>query len=98
MGVMGTALTYYHSSLLARGTLTCATRHVRLLHHDSLLQSDFFPLGTQREETDPGKLNVGFQGTLYLVDREYQVHLFFCTAKERAVGNQLQGTANLFTL
>lgn len=60
MGVMGTALAYYHRSLLARGTLTCGTQHVHLSHHDSLLQSDFFfSPPVQREETDPGMFNVG---------------------------------------
>lgn len=43
MGVMGTTLTYYHCSLVARGILTCGTQHVHLSHHDSLLQPDFFP-------------------------------------------------------
>lgn len=37
MEVIARALTYYHSSLLARGTLTCGTRRVHLPHRDSLL-------------------------------------------------------------
>lgn len=32
---MGTAATYYHSSLLARGTLTCGTQHVLLTQLES---------------------------------------------------------------
>lgn len=67
MGVMGTALTYYHSSLLARETLTCGTQHVHLPHQDSLLQLIFFSIA-QREETDPRMLNVGRIYTAVLGD------------------------------
>ena len=80
MGVMGTAFTYYHRSLLARETLTCGTQHVHLSHHDSLLQPDFFFsfLTAQREETDPGMFNVGYIFTAVPGDslsrRKYWVH------------------------
>lgn len=93
MGVMGTALTYYRRSLLARETLTCGTQHVHLSHHDSLLQPDFiyffyfFP--AQREETDPGMFNVGCIFTAVPRDslsrRESIGFIYFSGAKAVAI-------------
>lgn len=89
MGVMGTALTYYHRSLLARETLTCGTQHVHLSHHDSLLQHDFFFFSAQREETDPGMFNVGCIFTAVPGDslsrRESIGYINFSAAKKIAV-------------